>query len=170
VFLLFVTVYLLLNYLLIVEIKGLALAVCGACMYEYSGIVTVCYGEIQRPSPNLTLVNQTYHESYLRCQQVQNKTAIALESTVKPVEQTISFLSFGVGDLTNVIDPLYALIFAPRYGMGRLEPLQYLWKRYVSRELPRFLYLILCWHIASCFIVYFSLKLRKIFFSKLKSK
>jgi hypothetical protein len=171
VFFLFVTVYLLLNYLWIFERASSGLAVCGACAYEYSGIITACYWEIQQPSPNVTLVNQTYHESYLRCQQVQNETSIALESTLKPIEQTILVLSFGVGDLTEIIDPLYAiLIFAPRHGMGRLEPLQYMWKMYATRELPRVLYLILCWYIASCFIVYFSLKLKKIFFSKSKSK
>jgi hypothetical protein len=171
VFFLFATVYLLLNYLWIFERVSSVLAVCGACIYEYSGIITVCYGELQQPSPNITRVNQTFYESRLRCEQAQNKTSIALESTLKPIEQTISTLSFGVGDLTNIIDPLYAiLIFAPRHGIGRLELIKYLWKTYLTRELPRFLYLILCWYIASSFIVYFSLKLKKIFFSKSKSK
>ena len=167
---LFAIVYLLLNYLMIVEKASSLLAVCGACIYEYSGIITVCYGEIQKFSPNVTLVNQTYQESHLRCEQIQNETSIVLGSTLKPIEQTISLLSFGVGDLTNVIDPLYTLIFAPRYSMGRLEAMQYLWKTYATRELPKLLYLILCWHVASCFIIYFLLKLKKIFSSKLKSK
>jgi len=169
VFLLFAILYLLLNYLWVVQRASSVLAVCGTCIYEYSGIITVCYGEIQQLTPNVTLVNQTYHESHFRCQQMQNETLTALESVLKPIEQTISILSFGVGDLTKVIDPLYTYIFAPRQGVGRSE-LRYLWKTYATRELPRLLYLILCWHIASCFIVYFSLKLKKIFFSKLKSK
>jgi len=171
VFLLFAIIYLVLSYLFIFEIRSSALMICGDCIYEYSGIIAVCYGELQQPSPNITRVNQTFYESRLRCEQAQNKTSIALESTLKPIEQTISVLSFGVGDLTNIIDPLYAiLIFAPRQGVGRLELIRYLWKTYLTRELPRFLYLIFCWHIASCFIVYFLSKLKKTFFSKSKSK
>jgi hypothetical protein len=143
-FFLFVIVYLILNYVMIHVWNDITLNINLWCSIYTSDAFNMCCAHIANNTLNITLVDEACKIDLHQCEQSSNEGKNRLSQLV-PVEQAIRFLSFGSAPL--------------------------LWKTHdFQNHLHEIILMIIGWHLVSSIITFCLLRLKKVFFSKSRTR